>query len=305
MQTLSKYELIRKLGEGATADVYLAVDKVLQREVALKILKPALLADHDSFQRFVQEARAVAGLFHPHIATVLEMAEAEGRYYIAMRYVDGRSLDKILEEDGPLTLEETLRMARQISAALDFAHQKGFLHRDVKPSNILRDKEGNFILTDFGLTKAMMSTGVSSHTGAILGTPSYIPPEIWSGKQASSATDQYALACVVYEALTGEMLFGGETSPAIMNRHFQRRDLSGVPISVRLPLEKALAQEPQERYPTSRTFVRALVAGATPGVGEGKSSSLLESSNQRLMLTGGLVLANIVVWFLIFRFLLF
>jgi serine/threonine protein kinase len=271
MRKLGKYELIRKLGEGATADVYLAREDDLQREVALKVLKPALVADGNTFLRFRQEARAAAGLFHPHIATVLEMDEADGRYYIAMRYVDGRSLDQIIKANGPLPERETLRMAGQIAEALDFAFRKGFLHRDVKPGNILRDHEGNYVLTDFGLTKALMSTGLSSDSRAILGTPPYIAPEIWLGQKTGPATDQYALACVIYEALTGDVLFSGETPPAVMTAHVLTGPNFGkIPQVFRAVLTKALAKEPQNRFASMFEFWDALrrihpSAGEVPG----------------------------------------
>jgi serine/threonine-protein kinase len=261
MQTLGKYELIRKLGEGATAEVYLANDDGLRGKVALKVLKPALVADPTAFVRFMQEARTAAGLYHPHIATVVDMDEADGRYYIAMRYVDGRSLDKILEEDGPLTLEETRTMAGQIAEALDFAAGKGFLHRDVKPSNILRDEKGDYYLTDFGLAVSMMGTGLTTHTGTVLGTPPYIPPEIWLGEKAEPATDQYALACVVYEALTGEVLFKGETPPAVMTAHVLKGPkLDRLEEPWRPILRKALSKDPEERYEHASAFAKALEA---------------------------------------------
>ena len=169
MTRLGKFEILSSLGSGATAEVYRAHDTVLGRDVALKVLKPALVADLTAFERFVQEARAAAVLFHPHIATVLDMGESDGRYFIAMRYYPGRSLDHIIKEQGPLSWEEALRMVEQVGSALDYAHGEGFLHRDVKPSNILRTPQGEYILTDFGLTRAMMSTGLTSHTGAVLG----------------------------------------------------------------------------------------------------------------------------------------
>ena len=263
-QTLGKYLILNLLGSGATADVYQARDTVLGREVALKVLKPALVPDPQAFARFIQEAQAAAQLFHPHIATVLDIAETDGRYYIAMRYIPGRSLDRILKEDGPLPWAEVLRLAGHIGAALDYAHQQGFLHRDVKPSNIVRADKGEYVLTDFGLTRAMMSTGLTSHTGAVLGTPAYIPPEIWQGETATPATDQYALACVVYEALTGQALFSGETPPAIMTAHVLKGARlpaawpAGVPASATPALERALRPEPAARWGSVGEFVGAL-----------------------------------------------
>jgi serine/threonine protein kinase len=263
-QLIGKYEILEKLGEGASSDVYRARDTQLGRVVALKVLKPALVPDSSAFGRFIQEAQAAAGLFHPNIATVLDMGEADGRYFISMRYLPGQSLDKILKADGPLSWESVTRMAQQVGAALDYAHKAGFLHRDVKPSNIISTPEGEYILTDFGLVRAMMSTGLTSHTGAVLGTPAYIPPEIWLGEPAVPATDQYALACVVYEALTGKVLFSGDTPPAIMTRHV----LKGAELPEALPgtegqplqavLAKALAKNAPDRYPSLGSFTGAL-----------------------------------------------
>ena len=261
-QQLGKYKIITPLGEGATAFVYHARDTQLKRDVALKVLKPALVADGIVFERFMYEAQAAANLFHPHIATVFDMGESDGRYYIAMQYISGKSLDKILE-DRHLSWEEAQKLASQIGDALDFAHSKDFIHRDIKPSNIILDLDGNFWLTDFGLTKAMMSTGLTSHTGAVLGTPAYIAPEIWQGQAAQSATDQYALACVVFEALTGKILFSGDTPPATMKRHFDPLDLppswpEDVPDGINAVLDKALTKEPEERYASARELVAAL-----------------------------------------------
>ncbi|GAP18540.1 bifunctional serine/threonine-protein kinase/formylglycine-generating enzyme family protein [Levilinea saccharolytica] len=259
MTQLGKYEILENLGSGATAEVFHARDRALGRDVALKLLKPALVADADSFQRFLCEASSAAGLFHPHIVTVLDMGETDGRYYIAMRYIDGPSLAQILAQQGPLPLAEVTRLAEQIGAALDYAHAQGFLHRDVKPANILRDSNGEYFLADFGLTKAMMSTGLTSHTGAVLGTPPYIPPEIWSGEKASPASDQYALACVLYEALTGKVLFTGETPPAVMTAHVLREpDLSALPAPIRAILSRALAKSVTERFPDLAALSAAL-----------------------------------------------
>jgi eukaryotic-like serine/threonine-protein kinase len=261
---LGRYELIRPLGSGATSDVYLAQDTSLSRKVALKILKPALIADAASFARFAQEARAAAGLFHPNIATVLEMGEDKGRYFIAMRYVDGPSLDSRLRAGGPLSMAETLRLAQQIAAALDYAHKEGFIHRDVKPANILCAPDGSFVLTDFSLTKALMTSGLSSHTSAVLGTPAYIAPEVWNDQPATPAVDQYALACVVYEALAGKILFGGESTPAVLAKHvttgaqFDAAVKRGWPAGLEAVLRKALAKTPEARYPSAGAFAQAL-----------------------------------------------
>jgi WD40 repeat protein/tRNA A-37 threonylcarbamoyl transferase component Bud32 len=259
-----KYRLLEQIGSGAIAEVYRAYDPSLDREVALKLLRPGMVGDAQAFQRFLQEVRGAAKLFHPHIATVLEVGESEGRYYIAMRYIAGKALDKLLEEAGHLTWQETLRLAEQIGAALDYAHGEGFLHGDVKPSNIIRTEKGEYVLTDFGLVKALMASGLTTQAGAILGTPSYIPPEIWLGQEATPQSDQYALACVLYEALTGNVLFSGETPPAVMTRHvlngaeFEKGWFKDAPAGVETVFLKALAKEPGERYTSLSEFVQAL-----------------------------------------------
>jgi serine/threonine-protein kinase len=277
-QQLGKYEILEHLGAGATADVFRALDTVLGREVALKVLKPSLVADISAFARFSQEAQAAAQLFHPHIALVLDMDSGNDRYFIAMQYVPGASLDKLLAEDGPLAWADVVRLAEQIGGALAFAHARGFIHRDVKPANIIRTPEGDFVLTDFGLTRAMMSTGLTSHTGAVLGTPAYIAPEIWQGETATAATDEYALACVLVEALTNEVLFAGESPPAVMTRHV----LTGaelpetwpdsVPEDTSAVFSKALAKAPDARHGGPEALVAAL---------QGAGSSRQEAGGRR------------------------
>ena len=264
LTTLGKYEILEKLGEGATAEVFHARDKVLGRDVALKVLKPALVADASAFERFVQEAQAAAGMFHPNIATVLDMAEADGRYFIAMRYFEGRSLDKELKENGSLPWVQVVRMACQLGSALESAHEAGFIHRDVKPSNVICSSTSDFIMTDFGLVRAMMNTGFTSHTGGMIGTPQYMAPEIWNGGQASAASDQYALACVVFEAVTGQSLFGGGSTEEIITKHLIKPPSIADSIRADGPpglsavLRNALDKEPAQRYASIGEFTQAL-----------------------------------------------
>lgn len=259
---LGKYELFEKLGEGATAEVYRASDTVLGREVALKILRSALIADREAYARFVQEARAASGLFHPQIATVLDLGEAEGRYFIAMRYVEGPPLDRVIAKTGALAWKTAFRITGEVGAALQFAHAKGLVHRDVKPQNIILSESEGAVLTDFGLAKALNSSGITT-TGGILGTLAYIPPEIWKGEDAVPASDQYALACVLVEMLTGKVLFAGRTPPAVMAKHFEPPDLpatwpSGVPAGAGDLLRQALGREPKERHADLAVFIESL-----------------------------------------------
>jgi WD40 repeat protein len=264
MTQLGKYQLHEYLGSGAFADVYRATDTNLKRTVALKVLKPALLADQEAFSRFVQEAQVAGGLFHPHIATVLDLGEADGRHFIAMRYVDGPSLDKVIAERAPLPWDEAVNIITQVAGALEYAHNRGLVHRDIKPQNILLSPGEGAVLTDFGLVRAMEASGMSTRSGAILGTPQYIPPEVWNGRLASTASDQYALACVFFELLSGQALFSGQTPAELVTRHiiegpkFPEKWPPGSPPGVENALRKALSRLPQERYASVSKFVQAL-----------------------------------------------
>ncbi len=275
-----RYLITRLLGSGATSEVYLARDTKLDRQVALKILKPTLVADQSSFERFTREAQAASKLFHDHIATVLDMGEIEGRYYIAMRYVDGVSLDKFIIQNGPLKWEQALKLARQVGSAIAFAHQQQFLHRDIKPNNIMVSSKGDFVLTDFGLTRAMQDSGMTSTIGAVMGTPPYIPPEIWNGKPASPQSDLYSFACVIDEALTGRVLFAGATPQEIITKHLVNKPEIGeytpeVPPNVRHIIQKALSKNSKDRFVDVNAFVAALenpkefnIAGYLQGLAE-------------------------------------
>ena len=261
---LGRYKIEERVGSGAYADVYRAIDSVLKRTVALKVLKPALLADEDAFARFTQEAQTAANLIHPQIAWVWDMGDAEGRYYLAMRYVDGLSLDKVLRQRGVLPWPEALAVVQQVAEALSFAHERDLVHRDVKPQNILISPKDGAVLTDFGLVKAMQAGGLSTRSGAIIGTPQYIPPEVWRGEPATPSSDQYALACVLVEMLSGAPLFDAPTPPAVMLKHFQPLEINLNSSPEMLPdvsgiLLRALHSEPSQRFPTIAEFLHDLI----------------------------------------------
>ena len=262
LKQLGRYIIEADLGSGAFADVYKALDKTLKRQVALKVLKPRLVADEEAFMRFVQEAQVGANLFHPHIATVLDLGEVDGYYYLAMRYVEGQSLDKVLKQEGAFNWDQLLVVMKEIAGALDFAHQKGLVHRDIKPQNIILSTEGD-VLTDFGLVRALVNSGMTT-TGSFLGTPNYMAPEVWEGEDAGPATDQYALACVVFEMLTGAILFDGRTPPAVMAKHFKAPQFpetwpEGTPAGCDGILSKALNKDPQARFENMQAFDDALI----------------------------------------------
>ena len=262
---LGRFTLIENLGQGGFGTVYKARDAI-GRMVAIKILKPKWSDDADALQRFRREAMAAGSLFHAHIATILDLDEADGQRFLVIRYIDGISLDKLIAQRGHLPWQEALQILTQIGEALNYAHTKGFIHRDIKPQNILVSPEEGAVLTDFGLVKAVQSSN-STTTGSFLGTPAYMPPEVWHDHPSTQATDQYALACVLVEMLTGKTLFGGSTPPAVMAKHFSPLSLpqpmpKDVPAGIEAVLRRALAQEPNERYPSIKEFVASLVRPA-------------------------------------------
>ena len=212
-----RYRIVRKLGAGGMANVYLAEDQELGRRVAIKILNDRHAGDEQFVERFRREAKNAAGLSHPNIVSIYDRGEAEGTYYIAMEYLDGRSLKELILSRGPAPVSVAIDYARQILAALRFAHRNGIVHRDIKPHNVLVDAEGHVKVTDFGIARA----GASQMTeeGSIIGTAQYLSPEQARGTQVDQTSDLYSLAIVLYELLTGAVPFTGDTPVEIAMKH--------------------------------------------------------------------------------------
>jgi hypothetical protein len=213
--------------------------------------------------RFQQEARVVANLDHPHIVPIYDYGDIEDRLCLVMKLLPGGSLgDRIAR--GPLPWAEVVRLTSQVARALDYAHERGLVHRDIKPENVLLDDEGNAVLGDFGLVRALESGRLTtSLSGGVLGTPAYIAPEVWDGQAGTRYTDIYRLACLVYEMITGAQLFDAPTPPATMTLHFRPPQFpqqwpEGTPPGVDRILRQALAHNPEERYATAGEFARAL-----------------------------------------------
>ena len=273
VETLGRYEILEEIGRGGFAVVYRARDTQLNRLVALKELRPALLHDADWIKRFYREARIVASLDHPHIVTIYDVAEAEKRLFITMRLVDGPSLEKLIATQGRLSWSRTAEIIGVIADGLDFAHSQGILHRDLKPANILLDPDRGPMLSDFGLAKLISESGLSiTAAGGVVGTPHYIAPEVWEGQGTTARSDIYALGCILYEMLTGDKVFQGETPPTVMMSHFSPLALpaawpEGVPAGVTDVLETALAKQPADRYEAAGEMAGALAGLAkTPFV---------------------------------------
>jgi beta-lactam-binding protein with PASTA domain/predicted Ser/Thr protein kinase len=268
-----RYRILRKLGSGGMANVYLAEDEELGRRVAIKILNDRHASDDSFVERFRREAKNAAGLSHPNIVSVYDRGEAEGTYYIAMEYLEGRSLkDRILAE-GPLPISAAIEVTRQVLRAVGFAHRRGIVHRDIKPHNVLLAQDGpgdgepRFKVTDFGISRTAASQ--MTEAGSIVGTAQYLSPEQARGAPVDQRSDIYSAGILLYELLTGKLPFTGETPLEIAMKH-----LSEVPkppsalrpeISADLDMVvlRALAKDPEDRFPSAEEMERELsrVAG--------------------------------------------
>ncbi|HEY3231245.1 MAG TPA: protein kinase [Roseiflexaceae bacterium] len=263
-QQFGKYRILGELGRGGFATVFRAVDTTLEREVALKILHPQLLADSTFVQRFRQEARTLVALRHPQIITVYEVGEGEGRLFIAMDLAHGPSLAQSIARRGRIPWSEALELLKTICTALDYAHGQWIVHRDLKPANVLLDKQRGVLLTDFGFARLMGESSVSlSMSGGVAGTPGYIAPEVWELNAAEAPADIYALGCIAYEMLTGEVLFKGQTPMQVMRAHdrgpaFPEAWQDDVPRGMAAVLSKALAHDPAGRYSSAMALWYAL-----------------------------------------------
>jgi serine/threonine-protein kinase len=247
-----RYKILRKLGAGGMANVYLAEDQELGRRVAIKILNERHANDDQFVERFRREAKNAAGLSHPNIVSIFDRGEAEGTYYIAMEYLDGRSLKEMITKRGPAPINVAVDYARQILAALRIAHRQGLVHRDIKPHNVLVDDEGRVKVTDFGIARAGPSQ--MTEEGSIIGTAQYLSPEQAQGAPVTPASDLYSVGIVLYELLTGTVPFGGETPVELAMKHLSKVPEPPSHIRPKVPRDldfvvmRALAKAPAERY---------------------------------------------------------
>ena len=257
-----RYRVISRLGSGGMADVYLAHDQLLGREVAVKILHHHFAEDQEFVERFRREASSAAALSHPNIVGIFDRGEWNGTYYIAMEYVAGRSLKALVRETGPLDPARAIDTVIQILRAARFAHRRGVIHRDLKPHNVILDEEGRARVTDFGIARAGASD--MTLTGSIMGTAQYLSPEQAQGFSVSAASDLYSVGVILYELLTGVVPFVGETAVAIAFKQVSAvprppSELNpALPHSLDAVVLRALAKDPVQRYADDDELIAAL-----------------------------------------------
>lgn len=262
-----RYHILREIGRGGMAVVFLADDLKHERRVALKVLDPGVVGGVAA-ERFHQEIRVAAGLQHPHVLPLFDSGEADGLFYYVMPYVEGESLRQTLDRKGRLSTSKAVRLVRQLAAGLAHAHQRGLVHRDIKPENVLLS-DGHPVLADFGIVQALDAgeEGRLTRTGVAVGTPAYMSPEQWDGSELDGRSDQYSLACVLYELVVGEPPFSGPTTASVMAGHCTgdpaslREARPSVPRHVDEAVARALAKEPEERFPSVESFADALTGG--------------------------------------------
>ncbi len=276
-----KYKIERMVGKGGMGAVFLAHDLTLDREVAIKVLPPDISQDPKVIQRFQQEAKTAAKLDHTNIIPIYRVESEGGLNYFVMKYVAGTSLEDVLEQKQPLGSDYIQRVLWEAACALGHAHQRGIVHRDVKPANIMFDHDGRVMLTDFGISKALQAASGFTGTGMIIGTPHYMAPEQAKGQQVDGRADQYSMGVVGYRMITGQLPFGGDSVHTILYKHiFEpaprtssiRQDM---PPHLSEAIARALAKEPEQRYATMEDFATAVwpeqpVAAPTKG---GKAST--------------------------------
>jgi eukaryotic-like serine/threonine-protein kinase len=247
-----RYQIQRKLGAGGMADVYLAEDQELGRRVAIKILNDRHANDDQFIERFRREAKNAAALNHPNIVSIYDRGNAEDTYYIAMEYLDGKTLKQLIISRGAAPVNVAIEYARQILSALRFAHRHGIVHRDIKPHNVLVDSEGRVKVTDFGIARA--GTSQMTETGSIVGTAQYLSPEQARGGEVDQRSDLYSLGVVLYELLTGKTPFEGDTPVEIAMKHLSNAPKppsklrSDIPEELDMVVLRALAKNPVDRY---------------------------------------------------------
>jgi serine/threonine protein kinase/formylglycine-generating enzyme required for sulfatase activity len=268
-QRIGNYKITGVLGKGGMAVVYRARQLNIQREVAIKVIKPDITESYDIIKRFEQEVNTIASLTHPHILKLFDAGQYEGMLYLVMELLTGGALSNLIRGN-PLPLERAERLLDQMADALDYAHSQGLIHRDLKPQNILLDKQGNAHLADFGIAKILGATTTLTQSGTSMGTPSYMSPEQWQGSPLTHQVDLYAFGVVLFEMLAGRLPFIADTPAHMMYCHLQeppppiRTIRAELPASLDDVFSRALAKPPEDRFGSAdelRSAFRAAIRG--------------------------------------------
>ncbi|HEY7031262.1 MAG TPA: Stk1 family PASTA domain-containing Ser/Thr kinase [Thermomicrobiales bacterium] len=258
-----RYKIERKIGEGGMAEVYLGHDDLLHRPVAIKSLRPQYAADAGFRTRFEREAQAAASFSHPNIIDIYDVGEDRGTPYLVMEYVPGETLKEIIANEGPFDPDDVAILIEQVASALDYAHERGFVHRDIKPQNILVDGDGLAKVVDFGIAKGLADSPLTE-AGSGLGTVHYVSPEQASGLMATPSSDIYSLAVVAYEMLTNRLPFDSDSAVGIAMKHINEQPRHPSLVNPDVPRQagdivlRGLAKDPTKRFPTAGAFARAL-----------------------------------------------
>lgn len=258
-----RYEVQQRVGMGGMADVYKAMDRTLNRYVAIKVLKSEFSLDKSFVAKFQAEARAAAGLSHPNIVSVYDVAEENGSYFIVMELIDGITLKQYIEKKGRLSIKEATSIAIQVSTGIEAAHQNNIIHRDIKPQNIIISKDGKVKIADFGIAKAI-SANTNTISSNVMGSVHYSSPEQSRGGYLDAKSDIYSLGIVMFEMVTGRVPFDGDTTVAVAIQHLQddipspRQLVSEIPISLENIILKCTAKSPSQRYESAGALVSDL-----------------------------------------------
>ncbi|MGM9920538.1 MAG: Stk1 family PASTA domain-containing Ser/Thr kinase, partial [Bhargavaea sp.] len=264
-----RYEVLGLLGGGGMSTVYLAQDIILDRPVAIKVLRQDFSDEDELRKRFQREALSATSLVHPNIVNIYDVGEDGDLQYLVMEYVEGQTLKEYIKDHAPLAPAEAVEIMKQLCSGITAAHLHGIIHRDIKPQNILMDREGQVKLTDFGIAMALSATALT-RTNSVMGTVHYLSPEQARGGMATKRTDIYSLGIVLYEMLTGKLPFSGESAVSIALKHLQEQTPSvralrpDIPQSLENVILKATAKDSAERYPSAEAMLRDLHTVLSP-----------------------------------------
>ena len=266
----NRYEVFQHIGQGGMADVFLAIDTILNRQVAIKILRSELCTDAISILRFEREAQAATALSHPNIVEIYDVGEYKGHHYIVMEYVPGKTLKSIIRDRGGLVLEEAIDISKQLCSATQEAHNRGIIHRDIKPQNVIVKSDGSIKILDFGIALAKGSMQITQANN-VMGSVHYLAPELAKGEPATVQSDIYALGIVLYEMLTGDVPFKAENAVQVAIMQMRNtipspRSINpSIPQSVENIILKATSKDPALRYRTCTEMLDDLYAIKTNG----------------------------------------